>query len=163
MRNKFRGRNNQHLLQSLFIQKNTEGTALYSLTATDVIKEGQEYPSLRKLFIETDDPTEYTFSQLHLDGWEHWQKLQRSTFLTPYIKEWRKELDVKIKSRALASIIASSQGTSREAFAAQKYLSDGGYKPKQTGSKRKVLEVATNVTKLRDEREAKDLERLLSL
>jgi hypothetical protein len=90
------------------------------------------YPSLYRLYMETNDPTEWKFSQAHLDGWEHWEMLCGCSWFAPYVERWRKELQLRIASAALARIMAESKTNSKESFTANRYLLERGWMPKDS-------------------------------
>ena len=92
-------------------------------------------PSLRRLYLETLDPTEHTFASLHLDGWVHWQRLLQAPWFLEHAVEWRKELDLKIKARALKKILDFAESGNKGFFEANKWLVDSGYKPGEGKSK----------------------------
>lgn len=89
------------------------------------------YPSLYRLYMEMDDPTEYEFANKYLDGWEHWEILCASNWFKAYINRWRKELDLKMKAKALAVIRNEANNGGKNALAASKYLMERGWEPKQ--------------------------------
>lgn len=115
-------------LRGLFFETVTEdrSSVVYTLKREDHLG----YPSLYRLYIETADPTEYKFACQFLDGWSHWVELSNSDWFKPYIEEWRQELEVKLRSEALAQILSISLSPSHNAyFASNKYLLDGLWKP----------------------------------
>jgi hypothetical protein len=88
------------------------------------------FPSLYRLYIETADPTEYKFACLYLDGWSHWEELSEAEWFKPYVSAWRRELEVKLRARALAAIIAvAEEPANSNSYHANKYLLDGSWKP----------------------------------
>jgi len=134
MTNKFKNSNGVLLLQALFFETApSKDTVVYTLKNTD----HNGYPSLYRLYMEADDPTEYTFAMEHLDSWEHWEALCNSSFFKPYIEKWRRELEVRQKARALAQIKAESLSGSRNSFAASKYLLERGWEPKDKDSSKR--------------------------
>jgi hypothetical protein len=91
------------------------------------------FPSLKRLYLEAMDPTEYTFANEYLAGWDHWLKLLECDWFTPYIEQWRIELELKIKAEAFRSIASESKDTSsRNRFLANKYLLESYRKATQT-------------------------------
>lgn len=95
-------------------------------------RDHEGYPSLYRLYMEVDDPTEYTFAISHLDGWDHWETLTQCNWFKPYIDRWRKELEIRTKARALLQIRQKADSTDKEAYQAQKFLVNGGWKEKST-------------------------------
>lgn len=91
------------------------------------------FPSLKRLYMEAMDPTEYTFANEYMAGWEHWIKLLECDWFTPFITQWRTELELKIKANAFKSIIDEAKDTgSRNRFLATKYLLESYKKATQT-------------------------------
>lgn len=80
------------------------------------------FPSLRRLYLEANDPTEFRFAEQALDGWDHWISLSSSSFFRPYLVKWRSELELKIKSAALARIMVEAKTSSKNSFMANRYL-----------------------------------------
>lgn len=106
------------------------------------------FPSLRRLYLETDDPSEYDFATTHLDGLDHWDQLCQCRWFEPFLKAWRRELDLRQKARALLRIKEEAQSGSKNSFAANKYLLERGWEgdePKRRGrpTKAEVRAAAT--------------------
>lgn len=123
---------NQRLLKALFFETNgyaDKSTVLYTLK--DVDHEG--FPSFYRLYMELDDPTEWEVSQRLVDGWEHWEMLSNCTWFKPFVERWRKELELRMKSKALAKIKTEAKTGSKEAFGANKYLLEKGWEAKEGG------------------------------
>lgn len=101
----------------------------------------------REMFLSCSDPTEYEFANRYLGGYPHWKTLQKAPFLSPYLPAWREELDVKIRSIGLQKIIATAQGTGKDAYQAQKYLADRMYDRPTKGrpSKQQVANKAREI------------------
>lgn len=129
MTNKFRHpTNNIRFLKQLFFETTLADKEWVLYTLKDVDHNG--YPSLYRLYMEADDVTEYVFANTYLDGWEHWQMLCECAWFKPYVARWRQELDLRMKARALAAIRSEARSGSRNAFAANKYLMERGWEPK---------------------------------
>lgn len=131
--NIFRTENGQLRLQSLFREMRRSADnqlAVYTLYDEDVTIDGKEYKSLYKLYMACEDVTEYVFATTHLAGWEHWERLASAEWFQPYIERWRKELELKLRARALKNIIFDSENGGRNAYDANKFLANGGWKPK---------------------------------
>jgi len=93
------------------------------------------YPSLRRIYLSYMDPTEYRFAKEVFDSWEHWERLCRCTFFKPYIKKWRYELEVALRSQAIYNIVDSSKGA--KGFAAAKWLAEKGWDQHTRGRPKK--------------------------
>lgn len=90
-------------------------------------------PSLYRLYLEEEDVSEYFFAKKYLGGWEHWQKLSESTFFKPYIQDWRKELEILIRAKALKRLLAVADNPANKfSYDANKLLVKEGYKEKDT-------------------------------
>jgi hypothetical protein len=125
----FRSPSGSRYLKGLFYEETgaDKSTVVYTLKDQDHMG----FPSLYRLYMETDDPTEWKFANQHLDGWEHWEMLCRCSWFIPYVQRWRKELQLRIASHALARIMAESKTNSRDSFTANRYLLERGWMPKE--------------------------------
>ena len=103
---------------------------VYTLKDSDHTVGDVTYPSLYRLYLEAEDLTEYTFAVAHLDGWEHWQMLKSCSWVKPYAKRWKDELETKVMSRSLARLKAEAASSSKNAFYANKFLIERGWVPK---------------------------------
>jgi hypothetical protein len=110
----------------------------YTLKDQDHSYNGKDYISLYRLYMEANDPTEYTFAINHLDGWEHWEMLKKCTWFTPYADRWARELEIRTRSQALHRLRAEAQSNSKNAFAANKLLLEKGWVEKTPGVKSTV-------------------------
>lgn len=119
------------LTQSLFLEigYNTE-FAVYTLKDEDHEYQNKIYPSLKKLYIEMGDPTEYEFANTYLLGWRHWKRLCANKVIRTHIEEWREELELKLRCQGVkATIKAASDGS----FHAAKWLADRGWESRGAG------------------------------
>lgn len=121
------------LTQSLFLEARYEKEfAVYSLKDDDWTLDGVVYPSLKKLFIELEDVTEYEFANRYLLGWQHWKRLNNNNLLAHHFEEWREELELKVRAQAVRDIISLSAGESG-GFQAAKWLADRGWEKRGAG------------------------------
>jgi len=163
--NPFKGDNGNLLLRGLFFETATSGIAKYTLKRDDHTWKDQKYLSLYRLYMAYDDPTEYSFAINCLDSWEHWQSLTQCTWFKPYHEAWRLELQTRLMSSALSAIRSEGQNnTSRNAFAANKYLLERGWLDKEAlkrgrPSKAAVREQAEELF-LSEKETLSDLERI---
>jgi hypothetical protein len=121
------------LTQGLFLEVgyNTQ-YAVYTLDDDDKVYKGKTYPSLKKLFLKTGDPTEYQFAKNYLLNWSHWKRLNENKMLREHFDEWREELEVMLRSEAFVAILdmsASEQG----GFQAAKLIMDRGWDKAKVG------------------------------
>jgi len=129
--NKFRNGSGRFYLSALFKETNLRdlSCALYSLKDND----DGSFPSLYRLYMAQEDPTEYVFANTYFESWQHWAELCASDWFQPYLKRWRAEMEVKIRSRSLALLLEQALGGSREAVQVNKWIVEGGYTPKGKG------------------------------
>lgn len=111
---------NQRYTKQLFYEMaDNPDQAVYTLKDRDTDK----YLSLYRLYMEEEDPTEFSFANKHLDGHEHWEMLCRNNWFKPYVNRWRAELELKIRAKALKNLIELSKGSDPKSQAdASKFL-----------------------------------------
>lgn len=123
---------NRRITKSLFYETTLADKSLVVYTLKD--KDHLGYPSLYRLYMEHDDPTEYTFAVACLDSWDHWMMLCECSWFKPYLTAWRKELEIRARSRALASIkTLANDKSSKEHYQASKFMVSGGWVEKGKG------------------------------
>lgn len=128
--------------------------AVYTLKDHDHELNGRYYVSLPKLYLALEDPIEYEFANTYLNGWTHWLEIQRSSTLREHVNRWRKELELRIRGRALKEIMgeaASAEGKNK--FTANRFLLEGGWKEKAQGrpSKEAIKREAETLFKEKDQ------------
>lgn len=160
--NKFRGENNIRYLKALFYEtvNADKSTVVYTLKNEDHMG----FPSLYRLYMEMDDPTEYQFAITYLDGWEHWEMLTACTWFKPYVEKWRREIELRVRSQALAKLReAAKEG--KDTLAANKFLLERGWKDKATKgrpSKDQIKKAADEIA--HDEKKINnDFDRIINL
>jgi hypothetical protein len=129
LRSKYKDKGGRYRTLSLFketIQPMTKRqgyTPCFTLTPEDK----DELPSLHRLFVEAEDPTEYKFALEVLGSWTQWQMLKECTWFKPYYETWRRELDTRLRSKGVGILkdIASSDKPS--SAQAAKWLAEGGW------------------------------------
>ena len=99
----------------------------WTLKEDDHHADGKVYKSMKKLYIFMEDVTEYDFAQTTLGSYKHWERLLESPIIRPHIEQWRKELNLKMKARAMKSIIKAATEDEKLSFQAMKYLADNEY------------------------------------
>jgi hypothetical protein len=121
------------LTQGLFLEINYGEAAVYTLKEQDHELNGKQYPSLKRLYLECADPTEYEFATKHLLGWKHWLRLCENKALRTHIDEWRDELEIKLRSKAIAAIISQSGLGPLSSVQASKWVADRGWAVRGAG------------------------------
>lgn len=124
----FKANNGNWFTKQLFFETTSadKSNVIYTLKDTDHMG----YPSLYRLYIDTSDPTEYLFATSALGGWAHWEYLLENNWFKPIIAQWRRELEIKIKSTALALLITEASGPDpKTRVAVNRYLLDKDWTP----------------------------------
>lgn len=111
-------------------------SALFTIKEEDIVVEGKHLVSLYKLYMALvpQDPTEYTFAKSVFNSWEIWTKVANSVAFRGYVKEWRKEIEVRIKSDAIKAIAEEMKSGGRSSFSAAKLLLEKGWIDKEPSS-----------------------------
>lgn len=160
---KFKNVNGVWLTREIFFETaQNKANVIYTLKQ----EEHLGYPSLYLKYLEEGDITEYTFAVNHLGGWAHWKILSETSFFRPYLTDWREELEVKLRSQALAKIINTAAGTTKDAFAAQKFVShrewDKAAGPTKGRPSNRQIKQAANDIAADNARLNEDLQRLMN-
>lgn len=120
------------LTQSLFLELQYSDYAVYTLKEDDYEYKGKKYPSLKRLYLLEEDPTEYAFATKYLLGWQHWKRLCENKAIAKHIDEWREELELKLRCQAIRdmqNLCASESGN----YSAAKFLADRGWEKRGAG------------------------------
>ena len=140
------------ITQSLFLENgyNTEH-AVYTLKDDDHTYNGTLYPSLKKLYLEYEDVTEYEFSNTYLLGWQHWKRLKANKLMTKHFEEWKEELELRLMAQGIRAII--DQSADDKAFQAAKYVAEKGWGKRGAGrpSKNEKLKADRQQQRIDDE------------
>ena len=120
------------MTQSLFLEIGYHtDRAVYTLKDEDHEFEGNTYLSLKRLFLEMEDPTEYEFGNTYLLGWQHWQRLNANKALSQHFEAWREELELQLRAQGIRAII--DQSADEKGFQAAKWLADKGWDKNKVG------------------------------
>lgn len=98
-------------------------------------KDHEKYPSLYKLYMEMEDVLEYDFANKYFEGWEHWLKITENQIVKEYVEQWRRELEIKLRAKALNEIRKVAKEGGRNSYEANKLLLDGKWKSKEEDHK----------------------------
>jgi hypothetical protein len=71
-------------------------------TLSDYDRKG--HLSMRRLYMEISDPTEYRVGVALLGDYRHWQHLCSLSWFKPYVEKWRMELREKVNSEAVEAL-----------------------------------------------------------
>lgn len=133
----YKGQNGQFLTLSLFHETARE-LPEDRRAAPAVFSFDNDIPGLvncRRTFLELEDPTGYEWAMKYLDSWEHFERLLNSTWFLPHYEDWKRELLISLKAKAIKRITAISlTGTNEaQALAASKYLAEKGWERNTRG------------------------------
>lgn len=125
----------------------------------------EDFISLKRLYLEEEDPTEFVFANKYLFNYKHWQYLCEAEWFKPVVARWRNELELQIKAKALQRIIAIAEDSEhKSSYEATKLLLNAGWKQKDGRSGRKskeeIKQQAQELHQLESDAKA-DLERIL--
>lgn len=127
-KSRFKDSYGKYITQNLFLEFSYDTEkAVYTFADEDKEYKGVIYPSLRKLYLEVGDPTEYEFATKYLWGWEHWKRILGNKILREEVDKWREELEVKLRAAGVRAALAQTNGS----FNAAKWAADGGWDVKR--------------------------------
>ena len=101
--------------------------AHFTLKKFNVTKNGKEYISMYKKYIEIGDPTEYQVATRLLGSWDHWLVLQKAQWFREELAGWRSELQIKMESeraKKMLEIVNGGDPSSAAVIQATKWLAD---------------------------------------
>jgi len=125
-----------------------DANAPFTWADEDRVEAGQTFRSLKKIYLELDDPTGYRIATEVLGGWQHWLALKKNATINAWITEWEKELEVKVKSEALRTLVSdANDGDSNSATASAKFLLDKGWADKRRAGAPSTAETKAALTR----------------
>jgi hypothetical protein len=126
---KFTTENNIFYTNALFKEWNVSEPeiAIYTLSYDDVVEDGKTFISLRKRYLEIEDPTEYKFAKEYFASWAHWKKVRESARIKSHVDEWREELEVMLRSKGVKGVYEKSLDGD---YQASKWLAEKGWEVK---------------------------------
>ena len=96
--------NGKRKTQSLFLEHNYHREKTDPSVFTLKERDHGDKLSMKKLYMDCEDPTEYLFAQAAFGSWDHWQILKNAPFFQPYAEAWAEELELKLRSEALLTV-----------------------------------------------------------
>lgn len=112
------------------------------------IPERHPVPSLRQIYLQYNDPTEYQFSIDVFKSTYHWKHLQRLKWFKPYLEEWRATLGEKLRGTGIRALVDIATGSDPKlALNAAKWLANGEFKEKQLKGRPTVERVNTELNR----------------
>lgn len=126
---------NRPYTQALFLELGYQKEAIYTLKEVDHEYEDKIYPSIKRLYLEMNDPTEYNFATTYFIGWSHWMRICENKAIRKHIDEWREELEIKLRAKAVEQVMLEA---SKGSFQASKWLADRGWSNRGAGRPSKL-------------------------
>lgn len=140
--NIYKNNSGQFLLKGIFYEvSETPEHVLYTLKEEDHDTPLGKLPSLKRLYLLCQDPTEYEFATKHLGGWSHWKKIQDCNWFLPHLLAWREEFAVREKAKALSGMMEKADGGN---VVALRYVLDNDFHTKDSGVGRPTKEKIRN-------------------
>lgn len=130
-KNLLKASNGVPLTQGLFLEIGYSDFAVFTLKDEDYNYNGKLLPSLKRLYLEMEDIGEYEFATTYLLGWAHWQRMCSNKQILKHIEEWRYELELKMRSRAIKAVLAKT--TTEQGISASKWIAEKGWDKKGVG------------------------------
>lgn len=119
------------LTQSLFLEIHYDPKAYYSLKEDHHTHETRGfYPSIKKLYIELEDPTEYEFANTYFLNWSHWLRICENKVIRKHVEEWRSELEYKLRCKGVKTMMLAADSGN---YQASKWLVDKGWATRPAG------------------------------
>lgn len=153
-----------YLTRQIFFETSTppRDFALYSLSDEDKESGGKLYPSIRRLYVEMEDESEYQFAVTYFGNYSHWKAICKCNWFIPHLEEMREELQAKVAAKSLLSLRAKRDEGD---VSASKYLLekkwDSRKDPVGRPSKQRIQEEAQKIVSSKSDYQD-DLDRLLS-
>lgn len=121
--NRFKDNVGKWFTQSLFLE--TKYGANSDVCAPIFTLKDNDYKgliSLKRVYLELRDPTEYRIATEWLGGWQHWKALCSSVWFMKNLTVWREELEVKMKAENLKKMYEIAQSSGAVAKDAAKFF-----------------------------------------
>jgi hypothetical protein len=89
------------------------------------------YIDIHEMFINSNDPTGYTFAIAAFDSWEHLKHLKSLEWFKRHYNRWEEELEIKMRSGAIRSLVHVAENDGSRGITAAKYIADKGWEKKR--------------------------------
>ena len=98
--------------------------AMYCLKGHDMKKDGKVFLSLKQLYLSYEDITEYEFAVNCFEGWHHWLAVSQNRDVAKQLDQWREELEIKFRSKAIKSIANQALDPNKPSYQAAAFIAD---------------------------------------
>lgn len=110
----------------------TDRTPIYTFKGEDIhTDDGRIMYSARKIYLECMYPTEYKAAIALVGDWEHWKRLMNNKMIMSHIEQWREELEIKMISQGIRTIVNNSVEEGNTGLSAAKFLAKREWKEGQ--------------------------------
>lgn len=111
--------------QSLFYEHRSDAyPAFFTLKKRDIVRDGVEYISLYRKYMEIGDPTEYKVAIRVFGSWDHWEQLAGTKWFKEHLTGWREELKVRMESDRYFEAKATAKESGQQGLSATKWLAE---------------------------------------
>lgn len=132
----------------------------YTLKEEDFTNEEGTFVSARAIYLAAKDPTEYEAAMALLGSWEHWKKLLEVDWFVAELTKWREELEIALKSEAIAAMRLTAKTEGSKGTAAAKFIAQGGWEEKKGRPSKAAVEKEARIqARIHDELDD-DIERM---
>ena len=104
------------------------------------LREEGSLPSLRALYMEISDPTEYAFAIEAFGSYKQWLKIKNNKSIQTWMDDWAFELEVKIRSDGIRGVAEEAKG-GKAKFNANKAMAEGFWSKQSHRGRPTKLEV----------------------
>jgi hypothetical protein len=119
----------KYITQGLFYEAEYDLTfAQYTWGPEDKEKDGKFLKSLKKLYLEMEDTTEYEFAIAYFVDYPHWVRCVNNAAIRKHVEQWRTELELKLRARAARALIKEAE---KGNFNAARWVADKGWEAKR--------------------------------
>lgn len=143
------------LTQGLFLETSYGNTdnVIYTLKPRDHMYKGKMLPSIKRLYLEMEDPTEYFFAYEYFLDWDHWQRIKKNKLIAAHMKGWQEELEVRSRALGVKAMFDLALDGEKPNYQASQFLAKGGWVDRPAGrpSKEAVQRETRIQAKIMDE------------
>lgn len=140
------------ITQQLFIEVGYNlDNAVYTLQDEDREYKDKYLYSLKRLYMDIGDTTEYEFAMTCFCNWQHWVRIRDNVAIKTALAkcgypngfdDWADELEVMQRSKGIRAVQAiADDETGAKAFQAAKYVAEAGWKKRRAGAPTKEEKV----------------------
>ena len=144
--------------KSLFVEQ--VGISGYDVEPIYSLKGRTGYIDLHEMYMEANDPTEYKFAIQAFNSWKHFKHLASLKWFSIILEDWREELEVKLRSGAIISLMTSAIEDGSRGVTAAKWVADRGWDKKRGRPSKEEIARELKVTGRMSDEVSDDAKRL---